>query len=142
MSQFPTPPGSYIQTSRNISFGPSEKTPGCYTLSATCQAVNGAWVESNMEFGITNNNGNLEWNPTENKGSGYQYPDVPEGLPAGTYLKSSSDAQLIANNGGGDAPFTLKALANDRNGVPQEASMSYDIANCDGKLKFNPKYGC
>ena len=142
MSQFPTPPGSYLATSRDVSFGPSAKTPGCYTLKATCQRVDGSWAASEMEFGIMNNDGRLEWNPTEDKGAGYTYPEVPEGLPAGTYLHSTANAKLHDNGGGGAAPFTLTGVANNRAGAPCDASMNYDIANCDGTLKFNPKYGC
>ncbi len=142
MSKFPNPPGSYRQTSRDITFMPNEEIPGCYILSASCQRVDGSWAPSSMLFGIMNNDGRLEWNPQENKGADYHYPEVEEGLPAGTYLLSSEEVSIIDNRGEGRAPYTLTAIAKNKRGGYERASLDYDIANCDGRLVFNPKYGC
>ncbi len=139
------PAGSYTETSTNIIFKENPEAPGAYILSADCQTVGGASVASSLEFGIQNCDGVLKWSPTNtacSAVSGAPYPAVPAGIPAGSYLLTSTDVTLTNNNGGGSAPYTLKANAQQKDGSYVAASLNYDIANCNGVLKWNPKYGC
>lgn len=139
------PAGTYTETSTNIIFKENPEAPGAYILSADCQTNGGASVASTLDFGIQNCNGVLKWSPTNTACTaepGAPYPAVPAGIPAGSYLLSSTDVVLTNNNGGGTAPYTLTASAQKKDGSYTPATLQYDIANCNGVLKWNPKYGC
>ena len=58
----PPPPGTYQQTSQNVTFTPTEQ--GRYQLSALCQTIDGNWVQSTLAYDIANCNGQLTWAPT------------------------------------------------------------------------------
>ena len=50
------PPGSYQQTSRDIQFSGD-------VITATCQKIDGSWVQSSLRYDIANCNGQLTWAP-------------------------------------------------------------------------------
>ena len=53
------PPGSYQQTSRNIQFTPDGGGGG--TLTASCQKIDGSWVQSTLKYDVANCNGVLTY---------------------------------------------------------------------------------
>ena len=53
------PPGSYQQTSRNIVFTPDGGGGG--TLTASCQTIDGNWVQSTLKYDVANCNGVLTY---------------------------------------------------------------------------------
>ena len=64
-------------------------------------------------------------------------PNGNEQVP-GSYTRSSENIEFIPDGGGGG---TLKARCRKINGDWVESSLKYDIANCDGVLKWAPN-GC
>lgn len=58
--------------------------------------------------------------------------------PAGTYART---CQNISFNPTGNDRWLLKATCKNVQGNPVQTELLYDIANCDGKLKWAPG-GC
>jgi hypothetical protein len=58
--------------------------------------------------------------------------------PPGTYQATSRNIQFVSAEQG---RFTLKAQCQKVDGTWVESTLKYDIANCDGVLKWAPN-GC
>jgi hypothetical protein len=59
--------------------------------------------------------------------------------PAGSYEETSRNIEFSGTPG--ETPLILKAECQKRDGSWVESELRYDIANCDGKLKWAPD-GC
>jgi len=116
------PPGSYLDTCRNV------QVNGPFLL-ASCQDVRGRWVNSNLPLeqcsrgGIVNNNGRLACGRGGNGGS--RRP------PPGSYMESCRNAGMS----GGMLQATCRAV----NGRWMDSSIDPrrcrgDIANFNGRL--------
>jgi hypothetical protein len=108
------PPGSYVNTSREITFDGGLNTAG--VLSAQCQKVDGSWVKSALQYDVGNMDGTL----------------MP--LPSGSYQLSSRNIHL---ENGSDGVY-LVAECKKINGSWVTSKLKLpDIANIDGTLKVS-----
>lgn len=134
----PIPPGSYLQSCRDV-----RVVAGW--LKASCQDRNGRWVEATTAVSwcapgndIANTDGRLTCQPGGGRG-GYGAAANPSGNwgserpPSGSYMATCRDVRVVAG--------WLKASCQDRNGRWVEATTAVswctagrDIANEDGRL--------
>lgn len=61
MSNNQVPPGTYLQTSRNVQVIQAEQ--GRIVIKAECQKADGSWTTSELKYDIANCNGQLKWAP-------------------------------------------------------------------------------
>lgn len=125
----PVPPGSYLQSCRDV-----RVVAGW--LKAECQDRRGRWVEATTVPSwcakgndIANEDGRLTCKASSNPSS----PGLGERPPQGSYMATCRDVRMVAG--------WLKATCQDRNGrwvdattTPSWCSSGRDIANVDGRL--------
>ena len=134
------PSGSYLLTSRSISFTP--RPHGRFVLRAQCRRYldDNSYLDSELVYDIANNDGKLEWAPHGCKSpvtptAEATHAEPPEGIPAGTYLLTSKDVQLVDV---GRNRYRLEADCQKLDGSYVRSKLDYDIVNCDGKLMWDP----